>query len=177
MFKAKKSVSTPIIPTLVDVEGINGRLNLVEAAFVTIRAGLLQFSSLRSELFDDPNILDLESMKGPYRLKTPRPPEFEKMSIVRASNGFAISKLVKATLVDLRLDLTVPLDGSCPDYYRTSFNEDFQCMPSKPVHLTGLDEIHKDQDAVVQVLAIERNIVQQSANSWVDWVESQGRIR
>ena len=163
--KSKETyVGSPVFPTRLGTECLDSKRNLVEAALISIRAGIMQFSLLRQELLPvDPPPLTKLGLRPFSRI-------YDQVGVEFASDGFKLRKLTKAVLVDYSHRMVMPTRSGEPEYLREGFNVDSQCITPQPVCLRGIDEISSDPNAVVEVLSFERDIVYASLTKWASLV-------
>ena len=154
---------SPVFPARVSTEGIDTRIHLVEAAFITLRAGLAMFSDRNNVRVDadTPELSEIDFCLSGRRVR-----HIEVTRIMPASNGHALLKLTRGGLKDFSIRLKVPTDSSEPEFHKEAFNVDDQYLPPQPVNLTGIKEISKNPDAVVEILSFERDIVYASLTNW-----------
>lgn len=168
MARPQRPVIAQIIPEKVSATGTDTRRSLVRASIDTITAGLMQLSELQGPLTgSEPPLSEIEGYQSLwYRGQR----SYETMNVFRASNGFALAKLVQRGLHDFALGLTIPTDGSDPSYYRFAFQGDSQAVAPRAENLVGLDKIAQFPDATVEVLSFERNIIQASSTYWEQYL-------
>lgn len=146
---------------------MDGKRELVETAFTTIREGLEQFVLAQSDIV--PSQADQEELDelAVCCMRERVSGWFGAMAIEVARDGFALHKSTRAGLVDESHTLKVPTDdGAQASYHRQSYNVDAQCIPRPPAALHGYGEISCDDESVVEVLSFERDVIRGSITNW-----------
>jgi hypothetical protein len=148
---------TIIYPTRQDPESY-GTPGLVQAAFITLRAGCL---CLSSEVRKD----QIGSNLHEYN-RYNRDNRALGTSVILFDNGLILNKTTKGHLVYFSHRLKVPTDGTNAEYHREAFNVDPQCVDPPALTISGEGEIAKNKDAVIEILSFERDVVYGALTNW-----------
>jgi hypothetical protein len=159
MFGNRKEIFIP--PTRLGPEVHSGYKDLVQAAFITLRSGMMLVSTrqdLKIPGWSDKTLDEYDQCAVGRN--------FGEMGMLPLKNGVVLTKVTKGGLVDYSHRLKVPLDGSLASYHRDAFNVDSQCVPGPAINLSGEEEIAKNPEAVIQVLSFERDVIYHTHNNW-----------
>jgi len=146
-----------LLPTRQATEAINNP-GLVQAAFITLRNGLMGFS-VHFPGQQDTMLDDFSTCA--------RSGEYTRLGISVLKNGFVLQKVTKASsLVDHSHRLKVPTDGSPANYHRNTFIPNSNRILSRPININGEEAMSKNQEAVIQILSFERDVVYGALTNW-----------
>lgn len=156
MFRGPRQI---LLPTRQDPEAYPTMPGLVEAAFITLRAGIMGLEhSSRLQIDKSPQVLeDYAEVRKDGR--------FAKLGLVALKDGFILTNITKSSLEDRSHRLKLPFTGD-PNYFRDSFNVDCQAVGSQKLDLTGVKEIGRNTEAIAAILMFERDFVYGALTNW-----------
>lgn len=99
---------------------------------------------------------------------------FGKLIIYNFNDGIALHQTTRGTFVDFANRLRLPDQGE-PDYYRTAFNVDAQCIIPKPVNLGGVEEIAQNELALTVVSSMQQAVIQGAITNWSGYQQVKPR--
>jgi flagellar assembly factor FliW len=156
MFKGPRQV---LLPTRQDPDAYPSMPGLVDAAFITLRAGIMGFErSARVQLDAWPlNLDEYTAVRKDNR--------FAKLGIVALNDGFVLTNVTKSSLEDRSHRLKIPFTGE-PNYFRAPYNVDCQAVGSQKLDLTGAEQIGRNTEAAAAILMFERDFVYGALTNW-----------
>lgn len=149
-----------LLPTRQVPDTYPARKGLVEASLITIRTGLMYYFAKQER----GEVKDNETLEG-YNLCS-RSRVYATTGFIAVKGGFVLQKVTQGGLADYSHRLKVPTEGSEPNYHRDAFNIDAQAIVPKPINLTGIAEISKNPDAVIETLCFERDVLYYALTGW-----------
>lgn len=162
--ESKSLESSPraiLLPTRQNAEAYPANIGLVEAAFITIRAGLMIYGLSQNYTPKETKLEDYKKMRNDY--------SFALTDIVALDDGFVLSRVTKSNLVDYSHRLKFPNVTKEPrtvNYRREAYNVDSQCITPQHLDLTGDKEIGGNSEALLEILVFERDIIYGALTNW-----------